>query len=485
MGAGYQLGDLDIPGGPAAPPRPVPAMREPPRPPVPGAPASSGQNGPALEFAGPDEHGAMDLGGPALELDPVGRRGAGAKLLDFGTRDLSDLDDMLAPSLQLELADALPRARTAEPLQTKTQTKAQAKAKKPLLSTQQAAEAFTHEAQELRDLAGFGDTPAGLVGCARYALQVAVRLFVLRGEQKRVIQTQKAAESEYHRALSKLGLSLMPQENALSFRSLASQFSVVHAAERQVAGTHEALAQVHSETEALLSQLSEKRARAEAELAPKLAHEQSLQEVHKQTGEALRRAQAMEKRVEIELRALAEATAAVDAAKLSALNAQLTQRKHDVAGAIAEAERAQAALGQAQRENAAERRAIQLIAEEERKLSASEQARASQVGKQAQKAGEGRDAALQALAQTATDAGLVDTRSAESQAVAAAALLLDEAQDALDRYARALKLYHRKSVYKGVTLWVVMIVLAVVALYLHRAPAAPDPASSVELSQGG
>ncbi len=437
-----------------APGRPAPPHRSPQGP--------GALRGEAIDFGDVADQASL-----ALELDTPQTRTDKAFFDDFGARDLGEsFEDLPNLDADLELAtDARPSP--TQPQQVAPPNAPASTRKKPVLSTQQAAEAFTREAQELRDLAGFGDTPGGYVSCARYALHVAVRLFVLRKEVKRVQQHAQNATAQYHAALASLGQALVAHEKTPPYQKFAGLFSAIYTAESQVHRVDQSLAQAQAETAVRVSALEQKRALFEADMAPLLEKEREAERAHKETSEQLRRAQGLEKRVEIELRALSEATVEVDANKLKALQEKLAERRQAVAAVLVDTENAQAHLGRMQRDCAQKRREIQGTDDEKRKLEGAARAQASAIGKEASATTQAHQDALRALAEAALGADLVEQHLPQTKSVAEARILCEEAKLSLDRYERARKLYHRKSVIKGAVLWGVLIVLGVFALTLH------------------
>lgn len=479
-GSSYQLGDLDIaprpkPRGPRPGPSARRALAEAPE--LALEPATNlPRTTPANTQGGPPRAGqkperglgratSVDLDGDSdagfsFELDtaPVSPvRGQGvpqAAAFDFGTRDLGDgLDDVdtsAAPDLDVDVAPP-PRAARAERPQAPEPPKAQ-----PSGTAQ----------KEDTELPEFGDRPTSLVGCVPYAVRVATRLLALHGERKRIAEQVERLRAEHHAALSAMGQALMALGTDPRLAPLRDKVARVHDATAERSRADQGVSQARAEHQAAMAALEREAEQLKQALSPYLEAERAAEQAHKKADENLKRGQAHQRRVELELRALSEAVN-VDPSRTAELKVQLEDKKQIVASLQQAMEQATAALGEARRELALRRGSLDALEDRKQQLLAQARAREADAQHMAQAAEGTYTAALRALAEAAREQNLSHLASAQLTAVEDLEGVLKEAEGALERNARARTLYHRPSVIKGVLLVLTMIALAIVALKMH------------------
>jgi hypothetical protein len=478
--ADYRLGDLEI----------APAGRNS------GSierPADGAVNVPANANGAPGRGGAprnltladSDLGGPALELDlapqPAGRRSSprqavppgaakpdGAKTIahnsnasvldSFGENSLGDdfEDGNFAklPALDLEQVER----RSGDRVVVREATPQSAK-------TKQANEAS--ELELSRTLAGFGDAPGGLIASVRYALHVTRRLIALRGERAaQELQVQQRAQ-EHNAASAAMGQALMAIANQPSMEPLRSKVARVHDERAKVekAGVH--MERTREDNQRVAAALEQEATALRQKLEPFLVREKEAAEAQRRADEEVRRAQAMQKRVEIELRALNEAGAQPDSPRLVALEMQLTQRRGVVGALLETLGSANEVLGQARRELALSRGSLDAVEEKQKRLMAAVRAREAEVEGQKRAADGAFEAALRELADAARLQKLEALVQPAADGVRQSEAALNEAGNQLMRFDRALKLYAGSAVFKGYALMVAIVALGIAAWVLR------------------
>jgi hypothetical protein len=465
--AGYQLGDLEIaPGGRQSGERPVERAQAAQLPPA--APANA--NAPAKRAGTPRNLtlGDGDLAGPALELDlgpvhapkPAATRasaptkpgaappvpakpGAAAPApnvaLSFGESSLGDdfEDGTFAklPSLDVEQVERRSPAVAAR------ETTPQA------AKTKQSAEAS--ELELTRSLADFGDVPHNLIASVSYALNVTRRLFLLRGERAAVAAEVQRSAHEHNTALAAMGQALMALSSQPQLEPLRSKVARVFDERAKVDRAGVQMEKAREDNQRAEAALEQEATALRQKLEPYLAQEREAAEAQRRADEEVRRAQAMQKRIEIELRALNEASESPDLLRLSSLNLQLDERRAVVAGLSGKLAAANETLGQARRELALQRGALDAVEERRKRLQSAVRAKEAEVQGHKRAADGALDGALRELAEAARqqkmDALVPQAASGVSQSEAA----LNEVGTRLVRFDRALTLYDRGAVIKG------------------------------------
>lgn len=434
-GSDYQLGELDIPGVGARPPRPAQ-----PRPEVP-KPLAAGASEQDV-----DSFGARDLGG------------------DFG--------DSMFGGAALELDESASPRPVAQPKSVRSTS--QAPAAPPVRVHQQNAAVGSSVPRDtnanvltaLQELGDFGDPPTGWVSSGRYAIHVGLRLLALRKERKRVVAALTAAESAHRAALESLGETLLAH-GAAGNPALKAFVDGVQGARDQVSQADNTLSQARAEARAAIAELDQRREALLQELAPYEEAERAAQGVVRKAEEDLKRGQAWVKRVEIESRALSEA-ATPNPAKLAELEKQLEERESAVEAFEAALVAVQAKLSEAQRELSVKRSAVDALDGQRRALESGALAKESAIGKQTHAAGEAYRTALRGLAEAARERGLaVGPASQAAERVEETANGLDEARVSLDHHDRARTLYDHAGLRKGTALLITLAVLGLLLLLLH------------------
>ncbi len=442
-GSDYQLGDLDIPAPGAQNPRPQPPS------PSPGA-----------------SFGAL----PPVEASP-----AAADFESFGARDLGDdFGDPLGGGLALELDEvALPKPAMPRAFAAGQQAPAPASAGAPLPTAVAAVgstvprDANPNVLAALYELAGYGDPPTGWVSAGRYAIHVGRRRWAMRAERRGLVQAQSEAEAAHRTSLEELA-ETMVQTGAARAPILKELLGAVEAARGQMSEAGESLSQIREEMRDALSRLEQRRTALEQELAPFVEAERAAQAAVRKGEENLKRGQALLKRVEIELRALEEADLPAPPTRVAELEQQKVERKQALTSFEAALRELQGKLAQAQRELSEQRVGLDAVEQEKRALETAAHAKEAAIGKQTEVAGESYRAALRKLAEGARARDLTGNAAKAANArVDECGARLSEARSALDMHDRARDLYDHAGVRKGLTLFVVLAVLAVFAVLLH------------------
>ena len=478
----YELGDLEIvsngrPSGERLVERAAGA--EQPNPARPAAPRTltlDEDTGPALELdvaplpsrrpAGPQTGAAPRRGSTQAPARPAppGARGAsavGQSLEPCAGGAAADAPSSLGDSLQ----DDFDEGRFANLPAIEVETVAARSAERVVVhesAPEDPRVAERKEAQRVAALADYGEVPRSLLACVGYAARVASRVLKLRSERAAVrLDVQQRAEA-HHTALVKMGAQLMALGDR-RLEPLRSQVARVLDERGKVDQAGQSVAQLRSESQRALKPLLAKIGEQEQKLAPFQEAERAALAVQRKADEEVRRAQALHKRVEIELRALSEASTS-DPAREAALTAQLAQRSAAVAELLSALARANDALGRSRRELALELGGITVLQEQQRQLESAARAREAEAEGQ-RKAADGAYAlSLRELAEAARTqklSALVQELELEVQGREAA---LQEAGETLVRFDRALVLYDRTSVIKGASLLAALVIAALAIL---------------------
>jgi hypothetical protein len=475
---GYELGDLEImpsrraSGAHAAvvapPPEPAPqAAKASGAKPAPrrGMPRNltlaDGDIGPALELdmgpASPAERRAEpprapSPGAPPRVASAAASASAAAVMASFGESSaLDDFDQGFAqlPQLEVEKVDRRSgdRVVTKEPVD-------------------EALENERKEAEAVHALARFQPAPDGLLASARYAVHVTSRVLALRKERATAIVAQQKRADEHKAALVALGQALMAKAGDKRMEPLRSKIAHVHDERTKLERADQGVEKTREGNQRALSLLQSEAEHLKEELAPYVAAEQEALAVQRKADEEVRRAQAMQKRVEIELRAL-ESAAAVDEKRIDALNAQLEQRVAAVQMLSSGLALATDGLGKARRDLALKRGALDVNEEKQKRLEAESRARELEAEGHKQAANGAFEAALCELSDGARKLKL-DALAAEPAAkVRTCESALESAGITVLRFERALKLYDRKAALRGYALMAGVLALAIAALILR------------------
>ena len=323
-----------------------------------------------------------------------------------------------------------------------------------------------HEARLVADLADYGDLPKGIVACVRYAARVGSRVLKLRKERAIVQRTVQQHSAAHHAALVALGHGVMALASDKRIEALRSQVALVLDERSKAERAGESAQQTRGDNQREIDELQDKITEQQHRFSPFLDAEKAAQVAQHKADEELRRAQAMQKRIEIELRALGEAGTA-DEARCHALTAQLEQRRGGVAELTSALTRANETLGRARRELALEKGALDILAERRKQLENAGRARVTEAEGQRQAADGAHDMALRALAEAARAQSLSRLMPEAEELAVTREAELQRAGESLVRFDRALALYDRAAVLKGVGLVAAILVAAITLLVLR------------------
>lgn len=398
---------------------------------------------------------------PPARPAPPGARGVGpgsapvlasAPTLELGPfEDDDDFENGFSdlPALEMEpVASRVQRAPVRETAPEDPRTKEQ------------------REAKLVADLADFGDRPSGWISCVRYAARVGSRLWKLRTGRELVMHDLAELGAHHHAALVAMGQQLIALSGDKRLEPLRGYLARVQEERSKLERAGASIAATCDENQRSMEQLAEKLALQEQQLAPFLAREKDAEAAQRKADEDQRRAQAMLKRGEIELRGLHDASVP-DTARIEALTQKLEQRRSAMEGLGLAVARSNELLGRARREVALERGALDVLREQHKQLENASRAREAEAEGQRSAASGAHDLALRDLAEAARTQRLCALVPAAEQEVQDRAAPLQEANELLVRFDRALALYHRPSVYKGLAL-VAGIATSAVALLVLR-----------------
>jgi hypothetical protein len=501
---GYELGDLEIvptrrsSGAhvPVTPAKPAAAAAKAPTPPAsPAKPANrvprnltlaDGELGPALELdMGPSQVAQARVAAPAAErraqppraptppagipraptppagiprgalaasAPSAGATSAAAALANFGNASaLDDFDEGFAQLPQLDVEQV--ERRSGDRVATR----------EPVADTR---ENELNEADAIQALARFNDPPLGLIASIPYAFHVAGRVFSLRKERALALEQQRLRADEHKAALVALGQALLTSATDKRMEPLRSKVAHVHDERAKVERADQGVERTREGNQRALNLLRSEAEHLKEELQPYVAAEQAALTVQRKADEEVRRAQAMQKRVEIELRAL-EAAAAVDEARIDALNSQLEQRQTAVQALAAPLAQATEELGKARRDLALKRGALDVNEEKQKRMEAESRARELEAEGHKHAANGAFEAALCELAEAARKLKLDALAPSNAAGVKTSESALEAAGFVVVRFDSALKLYDRKAVLRGFAMTAGIIALAVVALILR------------------
>lgn len=383
---------------------------------------------------------------------PTGAASAAAALNNFGGSALDDFDEGFAqlPQLDVEKVERRSGDRVA--------------AKEPV---DEALENERKEAEAVRALARFNPAPAGLLASAQYAVHVTSRLLALRKERAAAVEQQRLRAEEHKAALVALGQALLTKAADKRMEPLRAKVAAVQDERAKVERADQGMEKTREGNQRALSLLQSEAEHLKEELQPYVAAEKDALAAQRKADEEVRRAQAMHKRVEIELRAL-ESAASVDEKRIDALSAQLEQREAAVQMLTSGLALATEGLGAARRDLALKRGTLDMNEEKQKRLGAENRTRELEAEGQQKAANGALQAALCELSESARKQKLEVLAPEQAGKVQASERALEAAGVTVLRFDRALKLYDRKAALRGFALMAGVLVLAVVALILRR-----------------
>lgn len=482
-GKGYEIGDLEVVrSGRVSGERPAvqlpPQAPGPPPPPRAHAPSkgtprnltlADGDLGPALEL---DLGSSVSLPRASLAQPPTAPRTstsatalppvhvsqpAAAVMASFG--DGSALDDFdqggfaRLPSLDVEAVER----RSAE----------RVVAREPTPESPSSALAKEREEREaIEGLADFGPTPRSWLSSVSYAARVAQRVWKLRRARGLAQEALRVCLTEHHAAMVAMGRALLLKAAEPRIEPLRAKITRVNEEQAKVDHADQGVSRTREGNDRAMALLRSEAEHLKEQLAPYLAAEQQAAQTQRKADEEVRRAQAMQKRVEIELRALETATAA-DPARVDALSAQLEQRREVVTTLGANLAQATEALGKTRRDLALSRGALDANEEKQKRLEAESRARENEAEGHKQVAHGAYEVALSELAEAAKKQQLgalaaepeAHTKNTERE--------VEQAGAAVVRFDRALALYDRQAVIRGAILFGAVVAGAIATILLH------------------
>ncbi len=327
------------------------------------------------------------------------------------------------------------------------------------------------EYEAMTALAGYDPKPTSLTGCVGYAIQVARRLMVLKKLRAKAEQDADGLEVDLNTALVEVGNGLMSRQTEPALAPLRSRVAAVLDAQSRVSDADLTMSKTREQNQQAVAELDAEAAEMRQNLQPFLNSEQAALQAYKKAEDDVKRATALQRRVEIELRALTDATSVQDPARADDLRSQLDERRSVAAGLTVEMEQKASLLAQARRELALKKGVLDSVEARKKRLLDESQKREADVEQKAKAAEGGHAAALRALAESAREQGLAQTTVPDKLAwVEEVEGVLADAHKVVARYDRALTFYDRPSVVKG---WatvgggVLVVVLLIVLLALQ------------------
>lgn len=483
---GFDIPDLDLdvparqprsgtaPAAPNASPQPPASGPRAPAPAAP-APAAPGPADPADYFgSGMFE---ADAGGDSLELGTPGGSAApspgGAQdYFGAGTFDDDDDFDTFEHGASLDIADGIPGGGVAGVQIASGESWPTGRTPEP--------DAIRIDEVEVRLTADYGDAPSGYVTAPMYALRVFQRRRVLEPALRDARQEQEKAEAQRDEILADVVRSLRSTLEADDrmrqlLTPIAQLEQVIEERSAGLAGTNaeydQRVQQLQSQEQQIRAQVDVKR-KQEAELAAKVAeHEQ-----------VFRKADAMHKRIHIEIRAIQQAVQQRQqqggAGATPAETQRLAELQANVPTAKAEADQKKAELDAVQRPLDAVRKELGTLDGQLRSLDAQrrqlDEAFQKQMGVRSEALESARKELRDALAEAAR--GLLATRGG----IAVDDATLDRIRTAdqevarratnTEKFFRAVDLYDREAVKRGYVAAggiVGLLVLLIVVLILR------------------
>jgi chromosome segregation ATPase len=316
-------------------------------------------------------------------------------------------------------------------------------------------------------LADFGPTPRSWLASVPYALRVAQRTWSLRKQRGLEHEALRARLGEHHTALVTLGKALVARGDEPRLAPLRAAITQVQGEGTKLQHADQGVSRTREGNERALNLLRSEEAHLKEQLAPYLEAEQSALTAQRKAEEEVRRAQAMLKRAEIELRALESATAGVDPAKLSSLSLQLAQRKAALEALTPGMTQTSDALGKARRDLALARGGLDANQEKQRRMEAEARAREAEAEGEKQAAHGAYETALSELAEAALQQRLGELAPEPAARVGETGQAVELAVAGVARFDRALVLYDRNAVQRGVLLALGTVVAVVMVLVMR------------------
>ncbi len=317
----------------------------------------------------------------------------------------------------------------------------------------------------IAELAGFGDTPDDLIGSARYAITVLRRTMALKRDRQKADRDAQGLEADFNTALVEMGQAIMAMRTDPQVAGLRSQIAMAIDAQSKVSDADRSMNKTREQNQQLIADMDRQAAELQKLLEPYIRAEQAALDTHKKAEEDVKRALGLQRRSEIELRALGEAGAIQDPIRVEDLKAQLEERKASAQKLTTVVEQTNAALGASRRELALKKGALDALEDKKKKL-LDEMHKKEAEAEQKTKAAEGSHAAaLRTLAESARTSGLAPKIAPEkNEWVADVEKAVQDARKVVQRFDRALKLYDKSVVTKGWVLLGAVAVLLVVAV---------------------
>jgi hypothetical protein len=322
------------------------------------------------------------------------------------------------------------------------------------------------EREAVSALADFGPTPRSWLASVSYTARVAQRVFKLHRARGLAKEALRLCLTEHHAALVAMGRELLLKAADPRVDPLRAKIARVHEEQAKVDHAAQGVSRTREGNERAMALLRSEAEHLKEQLAPYLAAEQQAAQAQRKVEEEVRRAQAMQKRVEIELRALETATS-VDPARLDALSAQLEQRREVVTTLNANLAESSEALGKSRRDLALSRGALDANEEKQKRLEGESRAREAEAEGHKQVAHGAYEVTLSELAEAAKKlklAALVAEAEARTQNTERE---VEQAGATVVRFDRALTLYDRDAVMRGAILFASVVVGLIATLMLR------------------
>jgi hypothetical protein len=318
-------------------------------------------------------------------------------------------------------------------------------------------------------LASFGDVPSDLIGSARYAVTVLRRTMALKRDQQKAVRDTQGLEADLNTALVEMGQAIMAMKSEPQVAGLRSQIAMAIDAQAKVSDADRSMSKTREQNQQLVAEMDKQAAELQKLLEPYLRNEQAALDAHKKAEEEVKRAQGLQRRSEIELRALGEAGAVQDPIRVEDLKGQLEERRAAVQKLTVVLEQASTALGATRRELALKKGALDALEDKKKKLLDETHKKEAEAEQKAKAAEGSHSAALRTLAESARTSGLAPKVVPEkNEWVSDVESAVQDARKIVQRFDRALKLYDKSVVTKGwitigaiALLFIVAIVLGV------------------------
>lgn len=470
LGNAPSIPNMSAPSAQPAPPAPGSLAAPPTAPPgtTPTGSRIAPPKVPRLTMSGDDGTGATKF-----ELDHAHAKGeedenSWAGQVNFGAT-VDSFDDLLNPDQNreaLELQDVNARA---------------ARITKPKTSAEEEQAELELRRTQAEQIAQFGEVPEKLQDTVLYTGRVLVRMVTLYRLREKARKEAENLQKDLREAMAELGAGLMDQAKDPAMAPLGKPISAVHNARAKASHAGRSVEQQRDKADEALHKLATDIKGAEKELEPYTNAESEAAKRHQKALEEVKRAEAMEKRVEIELRALHEASAVQDPSRIAELEKEFDKKAAVVDKLKQTAEGTAQALGEARAELAAQRGTLDSL--EERKKHIIDEAKRTEAALEevARDAEDVHKDALVSLALEARDLGLdrrcrelaewADDVSGTTAEAKHNALLHDLAFESYDKPS----LIKGGSVMFGLVLALVMALILAPSLAVEEAPGNAEP----------